>query len=147
MFRLLVRVRAKTWPAQPKIKAINVVARRFPLTKYEDVNGAQRQRHRRYQDGSEKPHPHGAETNEENNDERERAACHEPEQIAVQAPCLALGIVGAVRLRESDVRGVHWNEPTSMAEPPMPNAVNRAFTMTGAPAIIRPPTIESLPES
>ena len=147
MVRLLFRVRAKTWPAQPKIKAIHVVARWFTLPENKDVNGAQRQRQRRYQDGNEKPHFHGAETNEENDDERERAARHEPEEIAVQAPCLALGIVGAVRLRESDVWRVHWNEPTSMAELPMPKAVNRAFTMTGAPAMMRPPIIESLPES
>jgi hypothetical protein len=63
------------------------------------------------------------------------------------SPGLPLGIVGAVRLREPEFLGFHWNVPTSTVELLLPKAVNNAFTMTGAPAMMRPPMMESFPAS
>src|SRR6202012_3492739 len=107
MLRLAFGNWSKSRAAQPIIETIQVISPWFSLAKNEDVSGAQRQRHRRYQHGSKEPHAHR----------------DEPEQIAVESPRPALRIVGAVRLRESDVRCVHWKEPTSTVELPTPNAV------------------------
>jgi len=76
--------------------------------------------------------------------EGEPAADNEPETIRPPTPTSpAFGIVGTVRFRESD-SVFHWKVPTSMVELPMPKAVNNAFTMTGAPPMMRPPMMESL---
>jgi 2-polyprenyl-6-methoxyphenol hydroxylase-like FAD-dependent oxidoreductase len=75
---------------------------------------------------------------------RERAGL---EVIDLGAPIDVLWFRLSKQASEPDFRGVHWKEPTSTVELPMPKAVNKAFTMTGAPAMMRPPTMESLPES
>src|SRR5665213_1258404 len=146
MCRLPLKIRGEAGAFQPIVEAVNVVARWFSLTKHEDVNEAERQRHRRQNQRSENAHFQCAEAQQQNHHEGEPAADNEPEQFALQPPRAAFGIVGTVRFRESD-SVFHWKVPTSMVELPMPKAVNNAFTMTGAPAMMRPPIMESFPVS
>ena len=61
----------------------------------------------------------------------ENARDDEPKQVAVEAPRFAFGIVGTVRVRESQLVVLHWKGPTSTVEPPRPKAVKSAFTITG----------------
>ena len=76
-----------------------------------------------------------------------------------EAPRFASGVVGTVRVGKVAFVVFHWNEPTSteaaegnggdrwvgeQVEPTGPKAVKSAFTITSAPAMMRPLTIESL---
>ena len=120
------------------------------MAKSKDVKQRQTDRYQRRHERAEKRPAQHAEEQEKDHDGREPSAGHEPEEVALQAPCFAGGVVRAVRFRKAQLvcRNVaHWKEPTSTVELSMPNAVKSAFTMIGAPAMIRPPMIDSLPAS
>jgi len=146
MGRLLLEIGTKAGTVEPVVKTVHVIARRFSLTKQEYVSDAKCQWHSRYKKRKKKTHFQRAEANKQNHHESERAADQEPEQITFQPPRPAFGIVGAVGFRESKAV-FHWNVPTSTVDLPMPKAVNSAFTMTGAPAMMSPPTMDIFPVS
>jgi hypothetical protein len=146
VFGLLLQIGTEARAVQPVVETINVVTGWLSLTENENVDDAKRQRHSRYDERKKEAHFQCAETNEQHHDKRERTAGHEPKQVPFQSPRPAFGIVGGVRVREFDLL-FQLNVPTSTVELPMPKAVNNAFTMTGAPAMMSPPIMESFPAS
>src|SRR5450432_2406542 len=147
MLRLKPRIRREARAVGPIVQKVDVVGRRLALAKAEHVNECYGERHACCREGTAEADAHRAEQKQQRDHEREDAAHDIPEQIAVESPGAPGGIVRAVRLRESQLVVFHWNAPTSTVEPPRPNAVKSAFTITGAPAMMSPPMIESLPAS
>src|SRR6266480_2086318 len=146
MFWLFERIRSKPGAFEPQVQIVGVVGGRLALAKTKDIDQRQQERQCGDQKRDGEAHLQRAEQEQEKHHEGERAAGNEPEQVSFQAPCPALGIVGAVRFRESK-SVVHSKVPTSTVELWTPKAVNNARMMTGAPAMISPPMMESLPAS
>src|SRR5436309_671017 len=146
MFWLFERIRSEPGAFEPEVQIVDVVGGRLALAKAKDIDQRQQERQCGYHERDGEAHLQCAEQEQEKHHEGERAAGNEPEQVAFQAPCPALGIVGAVRFRESKFVA-HSKVPTSTVELWTPKAVNNARMMTGAPAMISSPMMESLPAS
>src|SRR5579862_1438576 len=144
---LRVRDRTEARAIRPVINKVAVVGRRFALAKSEDVEQRYCQRDDCSREGLPKTALQRAEEQQQRHHEKEDSADHKPKQVAVESPSAAFGVVGAVGVAEAQFVFFHWNAPTSTVELPMPKAVKSAFTITGAPAMMRPPMMESLPAS
>ena len=107
---LPLQIRTEARAVQPVVKTVHVVTGGLALTKQEDVNDAQRQRHCRQQSRNGEAHFQRAEAEEQHHYKGERAARHEPKQIAVQTPCPSLRIISAVRVGKSKIAfGAHFS--------------------------------------
>lgn len=133
-------------PEKPVFKTVQVIARRLALPENEYINQRERKRNGGNGCGFHETHAVGTEQQEHENNRPKCAADQIPKQVPVQTPGLALGIVGAIGIGETNV-GIHCEAPMSTVALEFPKAANNAFTMTGAPAMMRPPTMDIFPAS
>ncbi len=107
-------MRAEAGAFQPQLEEIGVVAGRLSLPKRERVEQREHERNQRGNRSAKERPAECAEEQEQRQHRRERPAGNEPEEIPLQSPRLAGGVVRAIRLGEAQLvfrdAGVHLLE-------------------------------------
>ena len=113
MLRLKLWIWREARAVGPIVHKVEVVSGRLALAEAEDVEDRQRERDDGNAEGLTEAAPSRAEHEQQRHDEKEDARNDEPKQVAIEAPCLAFGIVGTVRVGKAQLVVFHWKEPTS----------------------------------